>query len=190
VPGTEDVTTLLERLARGERQALDALLPIVYDELCVLARRQRYRFRGEEAPATESLVHGAYMKLADQARADWKCRAQFFYVASLAMRSLLIDQARRRGRRKRGGGVAPVPLVEDALAAPGRGEDLLALDAALDRLARSHERLARIVECRFFGGLTIEETAQATGLSPATVKRGWDEARLRLYEDLRGSGAP
>jgi RNA polymerase sigma factor (TIGR02999 family) len=185
----EDIVHMLQELRRGERSALDRLLPLVYDELRLLARRSRYRWSGEPAPGTESLVHEAYVKLAQQTRTDWANRAQFFYVASLAMRSILIDNARRHGRQKRGGQARAVSLEDVPLVSRQRAEELLALDEALERLEAEDERLVRIVECRFFGGLTVEETAAATGLSPATVKRGWDDARTRLYRDLGGPAA-
>jgi RNA polymerase sigma factor (TIGR02999 family) len=183
-----DVTALLARLGRGDREAFERLLPLVYGELVRLAHRHRYQWDGG-GPGTQSLVHEAYLKLAAQARSDWASRAQFFHVASLAMRSILIDNARRRKRRKRAGEARAVPLDDAALVSRERADDLLALDAALDRLEEDDQRLARIVECRFFGGLTVDETAEALGISPATVKRGWDRARVRLFEDLGGRPA-
>jgi RNA polymerase sigma factor (TIGR02999 family) len=186
VDNCEDVTALVRKLGSGDRDVLDRLLPLVYDELKVLARRHRYRWRGEHTPGTLSLVHEAYLKLADQTRVDWQCRAQFFYLASLAMRHILVDNARRFQRRKRVGAEASLDGL--TLVSRERSAELLALDDALDRLKARDDRLGRIVECRFFGGLTIEETAEAVGASPATVKRGWDEARARLYQDLHGNG--
>lgn len=183
MPG--DVTALLLELGEGKREALDRLLPLVYGELHALARAQRYRWRGPDSPSTTSLVHDAFLKLVDQTRIEWQNRRQFFYLASLAMRHVLVDNARRNHRHKRGGGRPHVPVDDVPLVSEERGEELLALDEALTRLKDEDERLGRIVECRFFGGLTVEETAEALSLSPATVKRGWTLARGLLYQALR-----
>lgn len=179
------VTDLLVDYARGDRDAFDRLIPQVYEELRVMARRERFRWRGFDAPGTESLVHEAYAKLVDQTRVDWSSRAQFFCLAATAMRSILVDNARARKRQKRGGDRRRVDLNEDLIAAEQADEELLSLDRALDALADRDARLARIVECRFFGGLTIEETAEAMEISPATVKRGWSTARSWLFDRIR-----
>jgi len=178
------VTSLLIDYGRGDREAFDRLIPRIYDELRDVARRERFRWRGFDAPGTESLVHEAYAKLVDQTQIDWNSRAQFFYLAAVAMRNILVDNARARLRLKRGGKQAQVTLEDDLLAGDARDEDLLDVDEALRELAAESERLARIVECRFFGGLTIEETAEALDLSPATVKRGWRTARTWLYDRI------
>jgi RNA polymerase sigma factor (TIGR02999 family) len=161
---------------------------MVYDELLALARGQRAAWNGFEKPGTTSLVHEAYLKLVDQTRVDWRSRAQFFYVASRAMRSILIDNARWHGRAKRDGGVR-VPLEEGHLVSAERADELLAVDRALARLSAAEERLGRIVECRLFGGLTVEETAETLEVSPATVKRGWDLARAWLHRELASGAA-
>lgn len=184
------VTSLLIELGQGRSDAVARLLPLVYDELHALARAQRFRWRDPDAPGTTSLLHDAYLKLVDQSQVDWQSRGQFFCIASLAMRSILVDNARRRQRQKRGGGQARIPLDAARLVSEARGEELLALDEALSRLQQRDANLARIVECRFFGGLTIEETAEAIGVSPATVKRGWSLARALLYRELKGQPAP
>jgi RNA polymerase sigma factor (TIGR02999 family) len=171
----------------GKRDAMERLLALVYGELRELARRQRFRWRDPRALGTTSLLHEAYLKLVDQTQVDWQSRGQFFYLASLAMRNVLVDNARRHQRLKRGGGLRAVPVDEAALVSRERGAELLALDEALDRLAGQDAQLARIVECRFFGGLTVEETAAALSISPATVKRGWSAARLLLYRELKDS---
>jgi len=189
VAEADAVTALLLEWRAGRREAMHQLLALVYDELRVLARRQRFRWRDFRAPGTTSLLHEAYLKLVDQTQVDWQSRAQFFYLASLAMRNVLVDNARRYQRRKRGGGSQPVPLDEVALVSHDRGEELLALDQALERLASRDAELVRIVDCRFFGGLTIEETANALGISPATVKRGWSAARLILFQELSGAAS-
>lgn len=184
--GPDDVTALLVAVSCGDRQALDLLLPLVYEELGRLAHQHRYRWNGQPSPGTQSLVHEAYLKLADQSRITWQSRAQFFYLASVAMRSILVDNARRHRRQKRGGNQRAVPLDDVVLVSREKSDELLALDEALVRLKVHDERQVRIVECRFFGGLTVEETAEVLGISSATVKRGWDQARARLYEDLHG----
>jgi RNA polymerase sigma factor (TIGR02999 family) len=184
----DEVTAALADLGANPH-AFDRLLPLVYDELRVLARQHRWRWQDERAPGTISLVHEAYLKLVDQTRVRWESRAQFFYLASRAMRSVLIDHARRRTRQKRGGAGEPVPLDDDLIAEAARSDELISLDDALTRLATADAQLARIVECRFFGGLTIEETAAALGLSAATIKRGWTTARAWLYQQLHPASA-
>jgi RNA polymerase sigma factor (TIGR02999 family) len=186
-----DVTLLVDALGRGERAALDALFPLVYEELRVVAHRQRRRWRGDETLDTTALVHEAYLKLVDQSRASWRTRAHFFATAARAMRHILINYARDRRAQKRGG--SPATLSLDALgarldmgavAADGGDELLLALDDALRSLERVNARQSRIVECRFFGGMTIEETAAALDVSTATVSRGWALAQVRLHQYL------
>lgn len=187
-------TRLLHDLHEGHREAVDQLLPLVYDELHRLAQRERQRWHGDYTFNTTALVHEAYLKLVDQSQVRWESRAHFQSVAAKAMRHLLIDYARRRRAEKRGGDVPKLSLEEmklklaDVLAAPdGRDEVLVLLDDALQRLQVLNERQSRIVECRFFGGMTIEETAVALNTSPATVKRGWALAQAWLYEEIRAS---
>lgn len=186
-----EITQLLERLDRDRGTARDAvleqLMPMVYRELKELARANRYRFAGDAGPGTTSLVHEAYLKLAGGAGASYANRRHFFAIASRAMRSILVDNARRQSRQKRGGGRRQAPLGESMLVSAERPEELLALDEALDRLDSREPRLARIVECRCFGGLTIDETAEALEVSPATVKRGWSLARTWLYRELQSA---
>ena len=163
-----------------DRDDFHRLMPLVYEELRLLAHRQRQR--SSVAPGTTSLVHEAYLKL--EGRTMIRSRGEFFALACQVLRSLLVDNARRLGRRKREGEANAIPLDKIAVPSAVRGEEILALDEALQRLQRADERLARIVECRFFGGLTVDETAEALGVSPATVKRGWDVARAWLYQEL------
>jgi RNA polymerase sigma factor (TIGR02999 family) len=186
-PKTEPVTALLRRYQGGDRSALEELLPLVYDELRGLARFHRARVgaRGLKAPGTISLVHEAYLRLIDQRHVDWQSRAQFYCLASRAMRSVLVDRARWHQRQKRGGGWKEVELEEQLVVSRERATEVIALDRALDQLLHRDERLGRIVECRFFGGLTVDQTADALGISPATVKRGWSVARSWLYDELR-----
>jgi RNA polymerase sigma factor (TIGR02999 family) len=183
-----DVTELLSEYREGNRDALDRLLPMVYGELRKIAARY---MRAEGASHTlqpTALVHEAYMRLVDQRDVEWQNRAHFFGVAAQLMRRLLVDHARGRNRQKRGGGLLVVPLEEHDVAgpAPDSGLDLVALDGALDRLAELSPQQSRIVELRYFGGLSIEETAEVLGVSTMTVKRGWAMARAWLHRELSG----
>ena len=189
MPDRDDVTILLKGMARGDSGAADRLMSLVYDELRQMARRHRSTWR-QSPLGTQSLVHEAYLKLVDQSTVEWSSRGQFFAIASKAMRSILIDNARHYLRLKREGGRERVELEEGLLVSAARSEELIALDAALERLRQADPRLGTIVECRFFGGLTIEETADAIGSSPATVKRDWAAARTWLFRELHGEGEP
>jgi RNA polymerase sigma factor (TIGR02999 family) len=190
-PHQQTVSRLLHQLNAGDRRAFDALLPLVYGELRVLAERQRRRWEGDDTLNATALVHEAYLRLVDQSRPEWSNRAHFLAVAATAMRQVLLDYAKRRQADKREGRRQRIPLeeLENGLrggegAADVRPEAILALDESLERLARHDARKSRIVECRFFGGMSIEDTAEALGMSPATVKRGWAMARAWLYRDL------
>ncbi|MBZ0089193.1 MAG: sigma-70 family RNA polymerase sigma factor, partial [Thermoanaerobaculia bacterium] len=178
-----EITRLLVELDQergpGQRAVLERLMPLVYRELKRLAHSHRYRWSSEPSPGTTSLVHEAYLRLAGQTGSGFVNRRQFYALASRAMRSILIDNARWQHRLKRGGGAAPAGEVSH-LASAERSEEILALDDALGRLEEREPRLARIVECRCFGGLTVDETAEALAISPATVKRGWSLARTWL----------
>jgi len=184
-PEDRDLTELLAAFSRGDENAARQLLPLVYDELHAIARRRRWQWSGSSGPGTTSLVHEAYINLANRSAGLWENRAHFFYVASVAMRNILIDAAKRQSRARHGGGKRRASIQEVAVP-PDRSDELLSLDDALGRLEQADSRLGRIVECRFFGGLTIDETAQALSLSPATVKRGWETARSWLYKELAG----
>ena len=185
-PSPPDVTRLLLDWSRGDRTALDRLMPLVYDELRALAARSLRSERSAHTLQGTALVHEAYLKLVDQRQVRWQDRAHFFAVAAQVMRRILVDHARRHGAAKRGGGVAALALEDVALAAaPGPTVDWVALDRALDRLATLDSRQARIVELRFFGGLTIEETAEVLRVSPATVKNEWSLARAWLHRELQ-----
>ncbi len=185
--GRGDLTQLLGEMAAGTPGASDRLLTLVYDELRHLAHHHRSR-QGAAEIGTHSLVHEAFLRMADRDPGDWNSRGQFFYLASIAMRSVLVDNARYINRLKREGRWERVDLTEHALLSEQRSEELLALDDALTRLKAADTRLGSIVECRFFGGLSIEETAYALALSPATVKRGWTTARAWLFHELRDPG--
>lgn len=185
------VTRLLVDLRDGRREAFDELFPLVYLELHGAAARQRRGWEGDETLDTTALVHEAYLKLVDQSAPDWRCRAHFVAVAARAMRQILIDHARRKCAAKRGGRQTPrsldelrVALEEGGDPAEAGSEALVALDDSLRRLESLDDLQSRIVECRFFGDMTIKDTADALGISPATVKRGWAVAKAWLYRDL------
>ena len=179
-----EITQLLHAHARGEPDALDRLLPQVYSELRrIAAARLRHEQDGHTLHATE-VVHEAFMKLVPLDRVDWQDRAHFFAIASRAMRNVLIDHAVRRKTLKRGGGELNVTLEEVAEGRERPLDELIALSRALDELERIDERQARVVECRFFGGLSLDETAEALGISPATVSRDWTFARAWLNRAL------
>jgi len=185
MPGTTDVTALLLRWSRGDADALDRLLPLVYDECRRIAAAQLHRERPEHTLSPTALVHELYLRLVDQRRATWKNRAHFFGVAAQLMRRVLVDHARRRHAAKRGGSRVLVTL-DAALDTPddSRAADLLALDEALARLAARDADQERIVELRFFAGLSVEETAHVLGRSARTVKREWQLAKAWLFREL------
>ena len=197
-PGSpEEVARLLDLLQRGDSAALDTLFPMVYAELREVAHRQRQRWHGDPTLNTTALLHEAYLKLADQSRSTWESRAHFLATAAKAMRHILTNYARDRRTLKRGGSQPAFSLeafgeqLERHIAlSEDNGELLIALDAALEELESVNERQSRIVECRFFGGLTIEETATALGISTASVSRGWALAQVRLYQDVRRALQP
>ena len=187
------VTRLLRNWQDGDRGALDQLIPLVYEELRAIASRYMAHERRDGTLQTTALVNEAYMKLVDQHAVDWQSRAHFFAIAAQVIRRILIDAARRRRRGKRGGAAVHVPLDAVAVAAPDaeRVIDVLAVDRALHGLERVDPDHAKIVELRFFGGLTVEETAAVLGVSPATVKREWAVAKGWLYRALTdGSRQP
>ena len=180
-PGPDEVTRLLEELSNGKTGALEELLPLVQAEL----RRQAARYLRRERPnhtlQPTALVHEAFLRLIEQRDVRWQNRAHFFGIAAQAMRRILVDHARTHGRAKRGGGAPMVTLDEAVVAAEERSIDLLALDQALERLAVEDPRQAKVVELRFFGGLSVEETALVMDISPATIKREWTMAKAWLY---------
>lgn len=182
----KNVTELLLALRGGNRSALEELVPIVYQELRAIARRKLRQERQGHTLDTTALVHEAYLKLIQLDRVEWQSRAHFLAIAAQAMRNILVNHALRRKRVKRGGGAAHAP-IGDALDLPVTEADrILELDAALDRLAEINPRHARVVECRFFGGMTIEETALVLDISIATAKRDWTLLRAWLGRELQG----
>lgn len=185
----QDITGLLIAWRAGDEDALDQLFPRVYGELRRIAHRHLARERTGHTLSTTALVHEAYLKLVDQTRAQWADRAHFLAVAARVMRRILVDYARRHGAQKRGGSTPTRTLDNEALGnaalvADERAEMLLALDDALTRLAALDERLSKVVECRFFGGLTEEETASALSVTARTVRRDWVKAKGWLHQAL------
>lgn len=180
-----ELTGLLQAWRGGDTAALDALLPLVYEELHRLAHRHMAGERRGHVLQTSALVSEAYVRLVDAARVDWRDRAHFFAVTARLMRQVLIQHARARQTDKRGGHAVRVALDETTLPAPERDADLVALDEALNRLAEVDPREAKVVELRFFAGLTEEEAAHVLGISDRTLRREWDHARVWLLRELR-----
>ena len=182
---SEDVTGLLIRWSEGDRSALDRLIPVVYDELHRIAERYFRRERRDNTLQPTALVNEAYIRLVGQSGVSLKNRAQFFGIASTTMRRILVERARARNASKRGGGEYKLDLTDiNDVPVDSSRLDLLALDKALDELASFDPQQNRIVECKFFGGLSIEETAEVIGVSPATVKREWALAKAWLFREL------
>jgi len=179
---------LVARASAGDQPSLDTLLPLVYDELRRLAAAYLRRERPGQTLQPTALVHEAYLRLLKDRPDRWQNRAHFCAIAAHSMRQILIERARARDAQKRGGGGAKVTLDEGMMAGAPRPIDFLALDDALERLAALDAEQARIVELRFFGGLSVEETAEALGSSPATIKRRWTLARAWLARELEGAG--
>jgi len=188
-PGNSDITQLLIAWGDGSREALDDLMPIVYADLRRMAAGHMRREAADHALQPTGLVHEAYVRLVDQKQVKWRNRAHFFGVAAGLMRRILVDHARKRRAGKRGGGWERVTLAGNEAATDGPKEiDVLALDEALERLAQFDSQQERIVELRYFGGLTIDETAEVVGISAATVVREWTIAKAWLRADLSRSG--
>lgn len=175
---------VLEELRDGSREALDRLLPLVYDQLRAIAHRQLAAAAPGGTLVTTALVHEAYLKLVDQSNAKWRDRAHFFALASVAMRHVLVNRARAHLALKRGGVRRQITLEEEVIAVNDQAESLLEIDDALDRLAEIEPRLAHVVECRFYGGLSEKEIAEALGVTVRTVERDWAKARMLLRHAL------
>jgi RNA polymerase sigma-70 factor (ECF subfamily) len=184
-PKSESVTQLLIELTRGNHAAVDALLPLIYDELRSLAANYLRRERPDHTLQPTALVHEAYLRLVDQTRVNWQNRAHFFGVAAQMMRRILVDHARAHKAGKRGADFERFSLDENIDKAVERSHELVALDEALRELAEIDEQKSRIIELRYFGGLTVEETAEVLGLSPVTVKRHWRMAKAWLYGQMQ-----
>jgi RNA polymerase sigma factor (TIGR02999 family) len=184
---SQNVTQLLIGWSKGDKEALDALLPLVYEELRQQASRYLRRERVGHTLQTTALIHEAYLKLVDQKNVHWQNRAHFFGIAAQLMRRILVDHARSKKRAKRGGSDIRVSFNEANALAPVQDLDIVALDEALARLAEVDEQQSRIVELRFFSGLTVEETAEVLSISPATVKRDWSMAKAWLHREISGA---
>ena len=180
-----DITGLLHEVKEGRRDAFDDLFPLIYEDLRQIAHQRLLKYRPAETINTTALVHEAYLRLVDQTNVAWQDRAHFFAVSSRAMRFILLDYARAQMAEKRGDGQAAVPLDAIQIAAEERATDLLSLNEALDRLMGVNERQGRLVEYKFFGGLTNEEVAEVLGCSVRTVKRDWTRARAWLYKMMQ-----
>lgn len=182
-PSGNEATQLLRAWGAGDREALDRLTPMVYDELCRLARRYLTRERPGHSLQATALVNEAYLRLVDYKQMQWNDRSHFFAVSAQLMRRILVEHARRHNL-KRGGDVQHVELEESVVVAGSRPADLLALDDALNELARLDARKAQVVEMRFFAGLSVEEIAEVLKVSPITVMRDWNAAKAWLYREL------
>jgi RNA polymerase sigma factor (TIGR02999 family) len=182
----QSITDLLLQVRQGSPDAMDRLFPLVYGELRRIAHRQLLGERPGHTLGTTGLVHETYLKLVDQTRVQWRDRAHFFALAARAMRQILVDYARRYRAQRRGGGMKRVSLTDAAAAEEKQAELVLGVHEALERLSAMNERLSRIVECRYFAGLTEEETAVTLGVSARTVERDWLKAKGWLYQELHG----
>ncbi|MDP2479228.1 MAG: ECF-type sigma factor [Candidatus Palauibacterales bacterium] len=179
-----EITELLEAWGGGERDALDRLMALVYDDLRAIAHRRLRLERSDHTLDTTAIVHEAYLKLVDHEAATWKDRAHFFAVSARVIRNLLVDYARERKAAKRGGGAVLLPLDARLAGERPRTIELLALHEALTSLGRRDARMERVVECRFFGGMSMRETAETLGVSLSTAERAWRRARAHLYRAL------
>jgi RNA polymerase sigma factor (TIGR02999 family) len=186
----DDITTLLVRWGRGDQQALDALTPLVYQELRRLANGYLRRERPDHTLEGTALVHEAYLRLIDQNQVEWRSRNHFYALAAELIRRILVDHARARVAAKRGGAGIKLSLDENLAPAQEKEQDLVSLDDALNALAEADSQQSRIVELRYFGGLTIEETADVLGISPATVKRDWVMAKAFLKREMLRNTRP
>lgn len=184
-PTRQEVTKVLIDWSKGDRSAAERLMPLIYDELRQIARGYLRRERADHTLQATGLVHEAYLRLVDQTATSWQNRAQFFGVAACVMRRVLVDHARRHRAEKRGGGWEKVEFDEALAAGLPRSLDLVALDDALQQLARVDPRQSQVVELRFFGGLTTEEAAEVLEVSPRTIKREWRRARAWLYREIK-----
>jgi RNA polymerase sigma factor (TIGR02999 family) len=185
----QDVTRLLQAWSRGDESALEKLVPLVYGELHLRARRAMARERDPHSLQTTALIHEAYLRLVGSSPVDWESRGHFFAIAARLMRRILVDRARARRSQKRGGAARPVSFDEELVVAGSPARDLVSLDDALTALAAEDERKAKVVEMRFFGGLSVEETAVVLGVSPQTVLRDWRLSKTWLLREMkRGEG--
>ena len=190
MPDRDRLTALVERWNEGDRDALDEIVEFLYDDLRAIAHRNLNRERQDHTLTTTALVHEAYVKLSERTGSGWKGRPQFLALASKVMRNLLVDYARRRNAARRGGNEIHVPLDENRTGTDSEVFELLSLEQALNRLEERDERMARIVECRFFGGMQHAEIAEAVDVSVSTVERDWARARAYLLAELLKNEPP
>jgi len=188
-PSIQHVTRLLRAWGQGEDAALEELLPLVHQELRRLARRYMFGERPGHTLQTTALVNEAYLRLVNSRQVNWQNRAHFFAISAQLMRRILVDYARARGSQKRGGGVPKVTLDEELMAPQEKGQDLVALDDALKALAHIDPRKCKVIELRFFGGLSVDETAEVLKISPDTILRDWRLAKAWLAREMRKTGA-
>jgi len=186
MPSQKEVTQLLLAWSQGDRSALEELIPLVYDELHRMARRYMVREQAAHTLQTTALVNEAYLRMVDLRKVQWQNRAHFFAVSAQLMRRILVDFARSRNYQKRGGGKRKVSLDEALEVSPEQDADLVLLDEALNALAALDDRKRRVVELRFFGGLTVDETAHVLEVSPDTVMRDWKMAKVWLLREMTG----
>ena len=185
-----EITGLLAGWRQGDRAALDRLIPLVRKELSHIARHHLGRMRTSDRMQPSSLVQEAFLRLLPDADVGWRSRSHFFAIASLVMRHVLVDYARARRSGKRGGAAVHVPIDAAVVLSPEQLDEIVAIDLALERLARTDERKSKVLEMRFFGGLSVEETAEVLGVAPNTVVRDWNFARAWLHRELSGGGVP
>jgi len=185
-PSQREFTQLLEQVTAGSKEAADRLLPLVYDELRALAESYLSRERGGHTFQPTALVNELYLKLIDQREVNWKSKSHFFAIGARIMRRILVDRARHNQRQKRGGQALRIELREEVALSPELDDDVLAVNDVLEKLAELDERQASIVEMRFFGGLTVEEVAEALGVSKRTVESDWTMVRAWLRKELAG----
>ena len=185
-PESMDITRILQKVGSGDAHAAHELLPLIYAQLRAAAQQQMAKERGDHTLQATALVHEAYVRLVGSDEVSWENRAHFYVAAAEAMRRVLIEYARKRGRAKRGGGRKRVPLTGEELAEDPNLEEIMSVDAAIRRLEERDGRMARIVRLRFFAGLGVKETAAALGLSDRTVRREWALARAWLHRELSG----
>ena len=185
---SNDITGMLAGWRQGDRAAIDRLVPLIRTEMGRIARHHLGRERMGHNMQPCSLVQEVYLRLLPGAEGGWRNRAHFFAVASQVMRHVVVDYARERRRAKRGGGAVHIPVDAAAILSPGQIDEIVAVDLALQRLAKADERKSRVLEMRFFGGLSFEETAEALGVAPNTVIRDWNFARAWLRRELAGPG--
>jgi RNA polymerase sigma-70 factor, ECF subfamily len=183
----DEITELLAGWREGDRAALDHLVPLIRGELLRIARRHLARELNNHSIQSSSLVQEVFLRLLPDHDVDWRDRAHFFAVASQVMRHVLVDYARRRSRVKRGGAAVHIPIEAAVVLSPGQVEQIVAVDLALERLAKIDERKSRVLEMRFFGGMSVEETSEALGVAPNTVIRDWNFARAWLRRELGGA---